>query len=147
MKRRKITNQETPLRYKKLTGGLHFTADGRKIKKGQIFECLPSKMPKMFLKSFECLDKVKQAPEDSGMKLEVKPAGKNRWNLVNNLTGLPINNTPLTAQQAKTFLDEGEKLPVEKVIPVKAKKDPEPEKVEETEDLEEDEDAEEEYDD
>ena len=140
MKRSKAVNQEKALRYMKLTGGLHFTADGRCVKKGEVFECLPSQMPKTFLSSFECLDKPAQASnDDGGARLEIKPAGKNRWNIVNNRTGKPINTTPLTAPQAKAFLSKGEKLPEFVEEAEEAEEDPEDMKADNLEDPEEEE--------
>ena len=102
--------KEKPLRYKKLTGGLHYTADGRCIRKGETFECLPSKMSPALLGGFECLDKTPDAG-DVGVKLEVKPVGKNKWDIVNSKTGTKLNKTPLVAAQAKNFLENDAKLP------------------------------------
>jgi hypothetical protein len=102
---------EKPLRYQNLPGGLHYTADGRCVKKGEIFTCLPSAMSKTFISSFECLDKRPEDASDSGVHVEVRPAGKNKWDIVNTKTGAKLNNTSLAAAQAKNFLEKGAVLP------------------------------------
>lgn len=114
------SNQKGLLRWKKITGGVHVLADKTQVKKGDIFLAKAEDIPKSFASSFECLDIIPEKT-DPGMKLTVKAAGGNKWNIVNTITGEVINEKPLSAKDAKTFLEEGEKLPKEDMEPVKIK--------------------------
>ena len=100
------------LRYKKVTGGIFFSATKQPVRKGEIFLAYPEEIPAGFAPSFICLDAI-ASPADQGVKVGLAPAGKNFWNVVNTLTGDVLNEKPLDAASAKAFLEEGCPLPTD----------------------------------
>jgi len=98
------------LRYKKVTGGIFFSATKQPVRKNEIFLAYPEEIPAGFASSFICLDEI-TASADPGIKVGLAPAGKNCWNVINILTGDILNDSPLDATSAKAFLEEGQSLP------------------------------------
>ena len=104
------------LRYKKVTGGIFFSATKQPVRKNEIFLAYPEEIPTGFASSFICLDEI-TVPADPGIKVGLAPAGKNRWNVINTLTGDVLNEAPLDAASAKAFLEEGQSLPTDPAPP------------------------------
>lgn len=100
-------------RWRKLGGGaLHL--NNRIIKPGQVFVASPEEIPKAFLDLVECLDRenvptaqiVKEAKMQEVSKPEniyeiVPIEGEETFNVVNTVSGKPINEEPLTSEEAE----------------------------------------------
>jgi len=106
------------LRWKKIAGGISVLADGTKVVKDQIFKATAAEIPQAFKKKFVCLDVQEDAPEP-GIKIKLIPVGKNKWDILNEYTGDILNEEPLSAADAKAFLEDGQELPEQLETPMK----------------------------
>ena len=117
-------------------------ADGTKVVKDQIFAAYPEEISPTFLKNFVCLDEILPNKEP-GLSVGLRAVGKNKFNVINTITGAVLNEAPLNAADAKLFLEEGTPLPkLEKATSVRKEKV----KAEPDDEDEDEEDEEEEFD-
>ncbi len=102
------------LRYKLLTGTLRIL--GKTVKKNEVFEAYPEQIPTVFKRSIVCVsdpdtqamvlaDQEKLIPKKE-ISYEVRPATAKGWyNVVNKITGKPINEKSLRLEDANSLME------------------------------------------
>jgi hypothetical protein len=105
MERVRITNQNQPIRWKKIGGG-GFLFKGRLIKPGQVFTAHPDEVPKAFRDVCIPLDEIPISPPTPPLEItksayEVKPRGESKvWFDVVDSNGKVINEKALKKEAA-----------------------------------------------
>lgn len=95
-------------KYRVLSGKYHrIEDDGRKIyRPGDILEALEGELDS-FDNRFERLNPPPKETPNPKWGLKAVHRGGGKYNVINEQTGLPINNALLTKEEAGRFVDEG----------------------------------------
>lgn len=108
-----IKKEDTRLKYKKESGGIHFHSDGQVVKKGEILYAHPHELSDVVKAGFTCLSNEPSYNDMPSMKLQIKARGNGWYDIVDSTTGNVLNERALRPEEAKAFL-EGEELPDKK---------------------------------
>jgi len=90
-------------RWKKLHAGTHYHSDGQVVKKGEILRSNKEDMSKVVQAGFQCLDDLPETSNDLGKGVLIKLVSKGKYNIINPVTLLPINETPISKKAAESF--------------------------------------------
>lgn len=91
----------------KLIKGVHYHGKKRLVV-GDEIECSPEKL-RYFMDKFEVIEEDPTIEDiKEPMPLEMKHRGGGRWDVINRVTGKPINDIGLTKEEALALLDGGD---------------------------------------
>jgi len=100
------------LKWQKVSGGNHLHSDGKRYKKGDILLAHPHELSDALKSDYKCLDIDESKGEeikDHGILLEIHHKGGGWYDVINTITGEPLNDSSMKRDVAKAFIVDFEK--------------------------------------